>query len=281
MKIGLTLPSFVEDPEIPIRVAAVAESAGVDGVFVYDHLFRTGRDGEMRPALECLGLLGALAVETNRITLGTLVVRASLRPPATLAAALDTVVRIAGPRLVVGIGAGDEESRREMETFGLPMGTEVDRVQRLRAALRALDGRPYPTWVGGRARHVGLVAAQNAKGWNRWGVDAERYAVEAAEVKALVRRLNPKPDEFTLSWGGLVVLAANDDAAREKAARLGAGAGTLVGGPRTIATEFGRLRDAGAEWAILGPVDSTDPTNAEFLGEELCTRLHEVASADG
>ena len=46
MKVGLTLPSFVEDPEIPIRVAREAEAAGVDGVFVYDHLFRLDREGD-------------------------------------------------------------------------------------------------------------------------------------------------------------------------------------------------------------------------------------------
>ena len=110
MKVGLTLPSFTEDPETPLRVAAAAEAAGVDGIFVYDHLFRIGRNGEMRPALECTALLGAVAAETTRITLGTLVVRATLRPATTLATALDTVVRIAGPRLIVGVGAGDEDA---------------------------------------------------------------------------------------------------------------------------------------------------------------------------
>lgn len=273
MKIGITLPSFHEDPEVPLRVASAAEAAGVDGVFVYDHLFRVGAQGEVRPALECLGLLGALAVETEHITLGTLVLRASLRPPATLAAALDTVVRIAGARLVVGIGTGDEESRPEMETFGLEMGSETDRVKRLRAALRELAERPYPTWVGGRARHVGLVAAESATGWNRWGGDTEQFAVEAAEVQALAQRLNSKPEDFTLSWGGLVVLGVDDDAAREKATRLGASADTLVGGPRTVADALARRRDAGADWVILGPVDSTDPANAEFVGAELGSRL--------
>jgi len=273
VKVGLTLPSFTEDPEIPLRVAAAAEAAGVDGVFVYDHLFRIGRNGEMRPALECTALLGAVATETTRITLGTLVVRATLRPAPTLATALDTVVRIAGPRLIAGIGAGDEDARSEMETFGLPMGTERDRVKRLRAALREIADRPYPAWVGGRARHVGLVAAESANGWNRWGVDPDAFALEAAEVASLVRKLNPDPSSFTTSWGGLVVLGEDDDAARAKAERLRAGPGTIVGGPRFVAQTLARFRDAGAEWVILGPVDAEDPDNATRIGEELCTRL--------
>ena len=273
MKIGLTLPSFTEDPDVPIRVAQAAEAAGVDGIFVYDHLFRLAPDGEMRPALECLGLLGALAVETRTITLGTLVVRASLRPPPTLAAALDTVVRIAGPRLVVGIGAGDEESRPEMETFGLPMGTEADRVERLRNAVLELMPRSYPTWVGGRAGHVGAVAAEHANGWNRWGADVDRFGREASEVRELTDQRNPDPSTFTMSWGGLVVLAADDDSAREKAARLKAGRSTIVGGPQTVADAAMRYRDAGAEWVIFGPIDSTDVTNATLIGEDVRTRL--------
>jgi alkanesulfonate monooxygenase SsuD/methylene tetrahydromethanopterin reductase-like flavin-dependent oxidoreductase (luciferase family) len=273
VKVGLTLPSFTEDPEIPLRIAKEAEAAGVDGIFVYDHLFRVGAGGERRPALECTALLGALATETTTIAFGPLVVRASLRPPATLAVALDTVARIAGPRLVVGMGAGDEQSRSEMETFGLPMGTETDRVTRLRASLRELRDRPYPTWVGGRARHVGLVAAEGANGWNRWGATADEFGTEAAEVRTLADRLNPTPAHFTMSWGGLVVVDRDDDAAREKADRLGASAGTIVGGFRSVAGALARYRDAGADWAIVGPVDSSDPRNAAIVGAELRPRL--------
>ena len=88
------------------------------------------------------------------------------------------------------------------------MGTETDRVKRLRASLRELRGRPYPAWVGGRARHVGLVAAEGAQGWNRWGVDPEAFGAEAAEVRALADRLSPDPAQFTMSWGGLVAIGA-------------------------------------------------------------------------
>ncbi len=273
MKIGLTLPSFVEDPEVPLEVARVAEAAGVDGVFVYDHLFRVRADGSRRPALECTALLGALAAETSTISIGTLVVRATLRPAATLGVALDTVARIAGPRLLVGIGAGDEQSRPEMETFGLEMGSETERVTRLRAALRELQDRPYPTWVGGRARHIGLVAAERANGWNRWGASPERFGAELAEVRTLVDRLNPTPEQFTMSWGGLVVVDRDDDTARAKANRLDVAPSTIVGGYRSVAEALVGYRDAGADWVILGPVDSSNPQNASIIGSELRPRL--------
>ena len=131
-----------------------------------------------------------------------------------------------------------------METFGLPMGTEHDRVKRLRASLREIADRPYPAWVGGRARHVGLVAAESAKGWNRWGLDPDAFAVEAAEVASLVRRLNPDPDSFTTSWGGLVVL----DRRRRRRAREGRAARRRAGH---------RSSGAPAPWPGRSPATAT------------------------
>lgn len=118
MKLGLTLPSFVEDPEVPLAVARAAEDAGLDGVFVYDHLFRTSPDGTRRPALEGVALLGAIAQATSVIAIGALVFRAWLRPARSLAAAIATVERIAPARVVAAIGAGDSQSREENESFG-------------------------------------------------------------------------------------------------------------------------------------------------------------------
>jgi alkanesulfonate monooxygenase SsuD/methylene tetrahydromethanopterin reductase-like flavin-dependent oxidoreductase (luciferase family) len=267
VRVALTLPSFVEDPEVPIGVARAAEAAGVHGVFVYDHLFRTNAKGDLRPAIECTALLGAVAAETRRISIGTLVARATLRPPASLAAALDTAARIAGRRLLVGIGAGDEESRPEMETFGLPFGSEADRVMALRAALRVVRGRGYPVWVGGRARHIGLVAAEGADGWNRWGGSPESFARELGEIMGLCERLGTAPEKFTPSWGGLVVLGRDERDADAKRARLEPGPNVLVGSPEQVADRLRAYVDAGARWLMLGPVDSSDPDNAAIIGE--------------
>jgi alkanesulfonate monooxygenase SsuD/methylene tetrahydromethanopterin reductase-like flavin-dependent oxidoreductase (luciferase family) len=267
MKLGLALPSFVEDPEVPLGVARRAEAAGVDAVFVYDHLFRTARDGRIRPALECTALLGAVAAETGSVSIGTLVARASLRPPATLAVALDTVRRIAGARLLVGVGAGDEQSRSEMQTFGLPFGSETDRVMALRRCVRAIRDRGYPIWVGGRARHVGLVAAEGADGWNRWGASVEQFARERAEIERLTARLARAPALFSTTWGGLVVLGRTEADAEAKRARLDPGPGVIVGGPERVAEQLHAYAEAGASWAVVGPVDSSDPENASVLGE--------------
>ncbi len=273
MRLGLTLPSFVEDPETPLAVARAAEASGLDGVFVFDHVFRTDASGQMRPALECLALLGAVSEATHRISVGPLVARATLRPPASLAAGLDTALRIAGPRLLVGLGAGDGESRAEMETFGLPFGSEADRIMSLRAALRVVRDRGYPIWVGGRARHVGVIAAESADGWNRWGGSPEVFGRELAEVRGLVERLARVPGRFTPSWGGLVLLGRTEAAAEAKRARRNPSPGVIVGGPERVAEQLRPYLDAGARWLILGPLDSSDPENASILGEQVLPLL--------
>jgi alkanesulfonate monooxygenase SsuD/methylene tetrahydromethanopterin reductase-like flavin-dependent oxidoreductase (luciferase family) len=262
VRIGLTLPSFVADPEVPLAIARAAEEAGLDGVFVYDHLFRRAANGARRPALEGSTLLGAVAATTTRIGVGGLVFRATLRPPATLAATLDTVQRVAGPRVLPTLGSGDHESREENESFGLGFGSMADRVAALRETVLATRDRGYPIWVGGTSAAVRRLAAETADGWNRWAGGADGFAADVAALRGLVRR-----DGFTFSWGGLFVLGADDAAAAEKAHRLQASPSTIVGGPRRIADALLLYRDAGADWVVVGPLDSTDRANAELLGE--------------
>jgi alkanesulfonate monooxygenase SsuD/methylene tetrahydromethanopterin reductase-like flavin-dependent oxidoreductase (luciferase family) len=238
VRVGLTLPSFVDDPDIPIAVARAAEEAGLDAVFVYDHLWR-GHPPKRRPALECFALLGAIAAETERVHIGSLVARATLRPPATLANAFATADRVSSGRVIAAIGAGDSQSRAENEAFGLDFGSMVDRVNALHHAVRATAGQGFPVWVGGRAAQVREIVAI-ADGWNSWGADPDRFTSEAS----LVRDVCP---DAVLTWGGL-------------ARPLEEGAAALAGRLRPYA-------DSGAAWVIVGPVDSSNADNAAVVGE--------------
>jgi alkanesulfonate monooxygenase SsuD/methylene tetrahydromethanopterin reductase-like flavin-dependent oxidoreductase (luciferase family) len=269
MKVGITLPSFRDDADPALAVAAAAEASGLDGVFAYDHLFRRTATGERRPALEMFALMGAVAAATERIAVGSLVARATLRPYATLANGFDTLARIAGAdRLLVAVGTGDAESREENETFGLAFGTVAERVAALRDAVDAVRDRGYPVWVGGTDPAVREVAAAHADGWNHWGPGAEKFRAQASNLKMASAR-----SPFTVSWGGLAVLADDDAAAAAKADRLGVGDGVIVGGPEMVANALQAYVDAGADWLMVGPVDSSDPDNARILGEEILPRL--------
>jgi alkanesulfonate monooxygenase SsuD/methylene tetrahydromethanopterin reductase-like flavin-dependent oxidoreductase (luciferase family) len=268
VKLGLTLPSFIANPADAVVIAVAAEAAGVDGVFVYDHLFRAASDGRRRPALECVSLLAAVSVATDRIVVGTLVARASLRPAASLVAALDTVARLAPGRVVAGLGAGDSRSHAENTTFGLPFGTMADRVQRLEATVTAARDRGFPVWVGGTSAAVRDLSARAADGWNQWGGTPDRFRPRVETVRAAAQR---RP--FVGSWGGLVVLGADDAAADTKCRRLGVEPDVISGGPDRVAAGLAPYVSGGVDWLILGPVDSSDPTNATLIGEHLAPRL--------
>jgi alkanesulfonate monooxygenase SsuD/methylene tetrahydromethanopterin reductase-like flavin-dependent oxidoreductase (luciferase family) len=263
IRVGVTLPSFRDTPAPALAVAAAAEAAGLDGVFAYDHLFRRARDGTRRPALELLALMGAVAAETHRIAVGSLVARATLRPPAVLANGFDTVARIAGTdRLIAAIGAGDEQSREENESFGLDYGTVADRVEAVHATVDATRDRGYPVWVGGGNPVVRELAAAHADGWNRWGGGVARFREQAGNLRAAAAR-----EPFTISWGGLVVLGGDEREAAAKAARLAPPSGVIVGGPERVADALRAYAEAGAQWLVIGPVDSSDPDNVRMLGE--------------
>jgi alkanesulfonate monooxygenase SsuD/methylene tetrahydromethanopterin reductase-like flavin-dependent oxidoreductase (luciferase family) len=213
-----------------------------------------------------------MAAATRRVAVGTLVARATLRPPATLAHAFRAVQRIARGRLIAGLGAGDSQSRAENESFGLEFGTLDSRLGSLRLAVEAVHGHGFPVWVGGRAVNVGHVAAQS-DGWNRWGVTTDAFAAEAEAVREMVAALGRDPDRFDLTWGGLVVLGADDRDAQAKARHLDPSVGTLVGGPERVADALRLLATAGASWVIVGPVDACDPENASILGEGVAPLL--------
>jgi alkanesulfonate monooxygenase SsuD/methylene tetrahydromethanopterin reductase-like flavin-dependent oxidoreductase (luciferase family) len=262
VRVGLTLPSFVRDVDEVLAVAAAAEAAELDGVFVYDHLFRFSADGSRRPALECTALLGAVAAATHRISIGPLVTRATVRPHAMTAFTFATAQRLTNGRFIGALGAGDHESRQEQETFGLDFDSVDARLGALTDAVRASRDLGYPVWVGGTFWRVREIAAEEADGWNRWGGSVELFAREAAALYAVAAR-----SPFVCSWGGLVVIDTDDDRAAEKAHRLGVAPGTLVGGPAAVADACAAYAEAGARWVIAGPVDSRNTTNPELLAE--------------
>jgi alkanesulfonate monooxygenase SsuD/methylene tetrahydromethanopterin reductase-like flavin-dependent oxidoreductase (luciferase family) len=266
VKVGLALPTFVDDPELPIAIARRAEAAGLDGVFVYDHMWRD-TPPPRRGALECFALLGAVAAETERMHVGPLVARATLRPPASLVAALDTVHRVSRGRLIAGLGAGDHQIRAENEAFGLGHGSMADRVAALVAAVRVARDRGYPVWVGGNVDRVG-DAIVLADGWNTWGGTVESFAVNASRVRELA-------PEVTRTWGGLILLGRDDDHAAEKAAARRVGPEVVYGGPVRVAKRLQALDRAGAAWVIVAPVDASDPENVDVLAELVVPRLAE------
>ncbi|MDQ4095974.1 MAG: LLM class flavin-dependent oxidoreductase, partial [Actinomycetota bacterium] len=202
--IGVTLPQFTDDVDKFTSSARRAEDAGIDSVWVFDHLWPLA-GGKERPFLECWTALAWIAATTRRLDVGTLVTRSSLRHPALLAKMAATVGEVAPGRVTVGIGSGDDLSRAENESFGIPYYEGADRLAQLESTVRVvaealrersatvrtefasvevLPTSPRPPqrpaiWVAGRSDDALEVAGAHADGWNGWGGSVERFAQDA------------------------------------------------------------------------------------------------------
>ena len=216
MKVGLTLPQFRDDADLAMATARRAEDAGLDGVFVFDHLWPIGQPD--RPALHSHALLGALAAETTRVTLGPLVARVGLFPDAVLVNAMATLHRIIGDRLVVGLGVGDGLSKAENEAFNVPFAPAAERLASLGWCARELRRRGITTWVGGLSSETRAVAVADADALNVWAAPVERVATETS---------------IEVTWGGQVRPNADD-----------------------VPAMLAALAGAGATWAVLAPIEA-------------------------
>jgi alkanesulfonate monooxygenase SsuD/methylene tetrahydromethanopterin reductase-like flavin-dependent oxidoreductase (luciferase family) len=113
---GLSLAPFGElaDPWVLSDLAAEAEAAGFDGVFVWDHMLRAGPP---RPMADPWVALAAVATRTSRIRLGPLITPVARRRPQKLARETTTLDHLSRGRLVLGVGLG-VNTAGELTRFG-------------------------------------------------------------------------------------------------------------------------------------------------------------------
>ena len=276
------LPMFSGDAAKVLAAAREAESLGFDGVFAFDHFFPPGAPSD-RPALEAFTTLAAVAAATERVAVGTLVTRVSLRPAGLLAKTASWLDAASGGRLVLGVGTGDPIDRPEHEAYGIPMKGRAERRQELEesiAALKALfEGRGFPggrhvpalegplappparpggppIWVGAQADAVVRIAGRMADGWNGWGMEAERFR---AKTELLSEAAAGRPVAAT--WAGIVLAGADETetaALLERRRARGLDDEDWVGTVEELVGFLEVLASAGARWAVLvlaGPAD--------------------------
>src|SRR5438128_1633296 len=92
----------------------IADEAGFDHVWDFDHLASIGPGGSQRSVYEGWTLLAAIAASTQRVRFGCMVTGNTYRHPAVLAKMAVTVDHLSGGRLEFGIGAAWAEAEHEM-----------------------------------------------------------------------------------------------------------------------------------------------------------------------
>lgn len=181
--LGLGISPAASPDADPIADARLAESFGFDFVSTSDHLH-----GPM-PTFEPWTLLTAIAASTTRLRVAPRVLGVPYRNPAVVAKMAESLDRLSGGRLILGLGAGamDEEFR----AFGLPVGPIGDKIDGLEEAIRitrglwgdspyTFEGRihhtdgarlepkpehPIPIWLGMYKRRGLSMTGRLADGW--------------------------------------------------------------------------------------------------------------------
>jgi alkanesulfonate monooxygenase SsuD/methylene tetrahydromethanopterin reductase-like flavin-dependent oxidoreductase (luciferase family) len=284
VKVGLVLPLFSGNVERVLEVAREAEEFGFDGAFVFDHFFPPGGSRD-RPSLEAFATLAAVGTSTQRVTVGTLVTRASLRPAGLLAKTASWLDVVTGGRLVLGIGTGDPIDRGEHEAYGIPMLGRNERRAHLDETVRALkalfsgqgfQGGRYvppltgplapppvrsggpPIWIGAQARGVVRMAGRIADGWNGWGLGIEAFR-ERAGILFREAETAGRPAEAT--WAGIVLVGEDETQTHELVERRkarGMDDDIWAGTPAELTDFVLGLEAAGASWIVLVPAGPKD-----------------------
>ena len=262
MKLGTTLPQFRADAEAAVGAARRAEQLGLDGVFVFDHMWPIGnRDGEV---LQSFALLAAIAAETERAALGTLVARVGLVPDAVLVNQFASLRAIAGDRLIAGIGTGDDLSRAENEAYGVAYEPAGARLAAVADCCRRCGDLGIVTWVGGRSAEVRAIAGRNASALNVWQATPTAVAKEGDDA-----RRHAEGRRVDVTWAGQVLIGTSQQDAATRLEHKGTRLGLVHGPIDDVARHLNEIAEAGATWAVCSPLDIHDDADEalEILSE--------------
>src|SRR5579875_649679 len=121
-----------------LRVAKATEELGFDAFFRSDHYLSMGDVSGLPGPTDAWLTLAALARETSRIRLGTLVSPATFRLPRPLAISVAQVDAMSGGRVELGLGAGWYEA--EHTAYGIPFRDTAGRFDRFAEQVEIVAG---------------------------------------------------------------------------------------------------------------------------------------------
>ncbi len=284
LKVGVQLPEIervVRWPEM-VAMARRIEELGYDAIWLGDHLlYRWPGVPDARGPWEAWTMLAGIAAATSRVSIGPLVASTSFHAPAMLAKQAATVDEISGGRLILGLGAGWNET--EYRAFGFPFDHRISRFEEAFTIIRTLlaegsidfegtwyqvrdcellprSSRPAgpPLLLGSSGKRMLAIASPWIQGWNAWydatGNRPAGVAQLAEVVDAAAIRAGRRPADIERSVAVLVQLP-------EGTGRFQGGYTTieipaLRGTPEVVAEELRAYARAGigAVQLVLDPI---------------------------
>ncbi|MEV6298756.1 LLM class F420-dependent oxidoreductase [Actinoplanes sp. NPDC051861] len=290
-----------------LRVAKAAEDGGFDGFFRSDHYVKMGDVSGLPGPSDAWITLAALAVQTSRIRLGTLVSSATFRLPGPLAIAVAQVDAMSGGRVEFGLGGGWFET--EHQAYGIPfapLGERFDRLEEQLAVITGLwntpvgatfdyDGKfyqlsdspalpkpaqtPPPVIIGGHGKkRTPALAARYATEFNVPFSKIEDIPAQYDRVRAASTAIGrAEPPAF--SAAAILCVGRNDTELHRRAAAIGRDVdemrenGGIVGTPAEALETINRYAEAGASRLFLQVLDLADTDHIDLVAAEVAPHL--------
>ena len=207
-----------------VELAENAEDLGFESIWVFDH-FHTVPVPTDEITFESFTTLSALAMVTNRVRIGHMVVCSGFRNPAYTAKLTSTIDAISGGRFELGIGAGWKEDEWVAYGYGFPptaerlaaFGEHLEVITRMLAPGRATwfgervsvddainvprsiqDHIPLIVGGNGRRKTAGL-AVKHADELNFVFLDAAEVTERMVDVRAKCEAAGRDPDSLRFS----------------------------------------------------------------------------------
>jgi F420-dependent oxidoreductase-like protein len=290
------------------RVATAAEDLGFDAFFRSDHFLKMGNVSGLPGPTDSWATLAALATETSRIRLGTLVTSATFRLPGPLAVTIAQVDEMSGGRVEFGLGAGWFEA--EHRAYGVPFPPLRERFDRLAEQLAIITGlwetpegqtfsfdgtyyqvenspalpkpvqRPRPPVIigGGGPRRTPALAARYADEFNAAFVSPRDSAALYGRVVEACQREGREPSSIRFSAAQTVCCGKDEAELQRRSAATGRELADLrrdgvAGTPSEVVDKIGEFAEAGATTVYLQVLDLDDIGHLELIAAEVLPQV--------
>ncbi|HET9897957.1 MAG TPA: LLM class F420-dependent oxidoreductase [Streptosporangiaceae bacterium] len=299
-----TEPQQGADYATLLRLAQATEGLGFDAFFRSDHYLKMGDRSGLPGPTDSWITLGALAVQTNRIRLGTLVSPVTFRLPGPLAVAVAQVDAMSAGRVELGLGTGWFDA--EHAAYGIPFPGLGDRFGMMEEQLAIITGlwstpagdtfsftgkhytvtdspglpkplqQPRPPIVigGGGQKRTPRLAAAYADEYNAAfdGVQGTQAAFE--RVRAAVRAASRPAGSMAYSIAQVVCCGRDEAEVARRAAAIGRQPDELrqhglAGTPEEVVTKLRQFAEIGTERAYLQVLDLDDLEHLELIAAEV------------